>query len=54
MGGGQMEGLRVLTGHADYEVLKGYLHVAKAMELMNYNIYRLDDIYFRQFNYHNK
>lgn len=54
MGGGQMEGLRVLTGHADYEVLKGYLHVAKSMELMNYNIYRLDDIYFRQFNYHNK
>lgn len=51
MGGGNMESLRILTGHEDYDVLKGYLHIAKSMELMNFNIYRLDEVYFRQFNY---
>lgn len=51
MGGGNMESLRVLTGHEDYDVLKGYLHIAHSMELMNIDIYRLDERFFQQFRY---
>lgn len=41
--GGDMEKLRLLMGHSDYNVLRNYLHLS----LVYPNVYRIDDIFFR-------
>lgn len=42
--GGDMEKLRLFMGHADYEILKNYLHLS----LVYPDVYKLDDIFFRK------
>lgn len=46
--GGNMEMLRLLLGHADYNITKTYLHLAAQEQLIHSEIYRLDDIFFRR------
>lgn len=46
--GGNMEMLRLLLGHADYNITKTYLHLAAQEQLVNSDIYKLDDIFFRR------
>ena len=40
--GGDMEKLRLFMGHADYEILKNYLHLS----LIYPDVYKIDDIFF--------
>lgn len=40
--GGDIEKLRLFMGHANYEILKNYLHLS----LVYPDVYRLDDIFF--------
>ena len=42
--GGDMEKLRLFMGHADYEILKNYLHLS----LIYPDVYKLDDIFFKK------
>lgn len=51
LGGGSLEILRVLMGHTDYNVTKEYLHIASQSKIINLDIYKLDDIFFRVYNY---
>ncbi len=51
LGGGSLEVLRVLMGHTDYNVTKEYLHIASQSKIINLDIYKLDDIFFRVYNY---
>lgn len=46
--GGNMEMLRLLLGHADYNITKTYLHLAAQEQLIGSQIYKLDDIFFRR------
>lgn len=48
MGGGDMEQLRIMLGHADYNVTQNYLHLAAQFGLVQYPIYQLDSIFFRK------
>lgn len=50
MGGGSLENLRVLLGHSDYNVTKNYLHISTQQKLIHYDIYKLDKIYFQNYN----
>ena len=47
MGGGNLESLRLLLGHYDYAVTKQYLHLAAQFNLIHTDIYKLDDIFFK-------
>ena len=49
MGGGQLEILRVLLGHEEYTVTKGYIHLASQLGVINYDIYKLDGIMFSKY-----
>lgn len=49
MGGGQLEILRVLMGHEEYTVTKGYIHLASQLGVINYDIYRLDGVMFSRY-----
>ena len=40
---GDMEKLRLFMGHADYEILKNYLHLS----LVYPDVYKIDDIFFK-------
>lgn len=51
MGGGSLEGLRILLGHNDYGVTRQYLHLGTQMQLINFNIYRLATDVFTTFRY---
>lgn len=42
--GGDIEKLRLLMGHSDYEILKNYLHLS----LVYPDVYRLDDMYYQK------
>ena len=46
--GGNMEMLRLLLGHADYNITKTYLHLAAQEQLIHSDIYKLDDIFFKK------
>lgn len=46
--GGNMEMLRLLLGHSDYNITKTYLHLAAQEQLIHSDIYKLDDIFFRR------
>lgn len=48
IGGGNMEQLRIMLGHADYNVTQNYLHLAAQFGLVQYPIYQLDSIFFRK------
>ena len=45
--GGNLEFLRVLMGHSDYNVTKGYVSLAAQYKMLGVEVYRLDDIFFR-------
>lgn len=47
LGGGNMEFLRLMLGHSDYETTKVYLHLAQEAKMLHNDIYRLDPIFFR-------
>lgn len=47
LGGGNMEFLRIMLGHSDYETTKLYLHIAQEMNMLGADIYKLDPIFFR-------
>lgn len=47
MGGGNLEFLRLLLGHTDYNVTKDYLHLANYYQLLGAEIYKLDKIFFK-------
>ena len=48
-GGGNMEFLRLYLGHAGYAITKDYLHISYQMHIAGYQIYELDNIFFRNF-----
>lgn len=47
MGGGNMEFLRMMLGHADYETTKIYLHLAQQSKMLHSDVYRLDPVFFK-------
>ncbi len=47
MAGGNLEFLRVLLGHYDYTVTKGYSSLAAQYRMLGIPVYRLDPIFFR-------
>lgn len=47
MGGGNMEFLRLMLGHSDYETTKMYLHLAQQSKMLQVEIYKLDPIFFK-------
>ena len=48
IGGGNLEYLRILMGHTDYNVTRNYLHLASQFQLMGADIYKLDAIFFQK------
>ena len=48
MGGGNLEMLRILLGHSDYDVTKNYLHLANQYQILHAGIYKLDPVFFQQ------
>lgn len=54
MGGGNLENLRVLLGHSSYAVTQNYIKLATELSLVDYNIYKIDDIYFNSYDYHKR
>lgn len=47
LGGGNLEFLRLMLGHADYKTTKIYLHLAQEAKMLNSDIYKLDPVFFR-------
>ena len=41
--GGNLEQLRIILGHSDYNVTRHYLHLAASNKLLNYDYYKLDE-----------
>lgn len=46
LGGGDLESLRILLGHYDYNVTRIYLHLSAQFKFMKSDIYQLDTIFF--------
>lgn len=40
---GNLEQLRIILGHSDYNVTRHYLHLAASNKLINYDYYKLDE-----------
>lgn len=47
LGGGNLEFLRMMMGHSDYETTKLYLHLAQEAQMLGHSIYKLDPIFFK-------
>jgi len=47
-GGGDLETLRLLLGHSDYNVTQNYLHLSLEYKLTGAQIYQLDPIFFKK------
>ena len=47
LGGGNMEFLRLMLGHSDYETTKIYLHLAQESKMLHNDIYKLDPVFFK-------
>ena len=45
-GGGSLEFLRLLMGHSSYNVTLNYLHVAQICDLLQIDLYKIDDCFF--------
>lgn len=54
LGGGNLEILRVLMGHSDYNVTRNYLHISSQLKIVNYDIYQLDPCMFNDYILYNK
>ncbi len=48
VGGGNLEKLRIMLGHADYSITQNYLHLAAQFDIVRYPIYRLNPIFFKK------
>lgn len=48
MGGGNLETLRILMGHSDYNVTRKYLHLASQNQILGSDIYKLDSVFFKK------
>lgn len=48
LGGGDLESLRILLGHYDYNVTRIYLHLSAQFKFMHSDVYQLDSIYFQK------
>lgn len=48
VGGGNLEKLRIMLGHTDYDTTKVYLHLAAQFEIVRYPIYQLDPVFFER------
>lgn len=46
-GGGNLEFLRILLGHATIDITTRYLHVLAVSQVLDNDLYRLDDCYYR-------
>lgn len=46
VGGGDIEVLRMLMGHSDYETTKRYITLAAEMKVLHADIYQLDPMFF--------
>ena len=49
-GGGNLEFLRIILGHASYNITQRYLHIAAQCTISDIDIYRLDSCFFRNYN----
>ena len=49
-GGGNLEFLRVILGHASYNITQRYLHLAAQCTIADIDIYRLDKCFFKNYN----
>lgn len=49
-GGGNMEFLRVILGHASYNITQRYLHIAAQCMISYIDIYKLDKCFFKNYN----
>ena len=49
-GGGNLEFLRVLLGHASYNITQRYLHIAAQCMISDIDIYKLDKCFFKNYN----
>lgn len=47
LGGGNMEFLRLMLGHSDYDTTRMYLHLASEAQMLGHDIYKLDPIFFK-------
>jgi integrase/recombinase XerC/integrase/recombinase XerD len=47
VGGGNLEFLRLMLGHSDYETTKIYLHLANESKMLHIDIYKLDPVFFK-------
>lgn len=47
MGGGNLEFLRLMLGHSDYNTTRIYLHLAQESKMRHSDIYRLDPVFFQ-------
>ncbi len=54
LGGGSLEVLRILMGHESYDVTKQYLHIASQLKVMDFDIYKLDPVFFKTYNYNKR
>lgn len=54
LGGGNLEVLRILLGHTDYNVTRQYLHIASQLQLTDFDIYKLDPVFFKTYNYNKR
>lgn len=48
LGGGNLEFLRLLMGHSDYNITKRYLHLANQCSLLQADLYKLDSSFFKK------
>lgn len=53
-GGGNLEFLRVILGHATYNITQRYLHLAAQCTIADIDIYRLDSVFFKNYNNRNE
>lgn len=53
-GGGNLEFLRLYLGHASYNITQRYLHLAAQCTISDIDIYRLDKVFFRNYNNRNE
>lgn len=49
LGGGDLESLRMLLGHSDIKTTQKYIHLANTYRMMNPDIYRLDNVFFKTY-----
>lgn len=49
-GGGNLEFLRIILGHASYNITQRYLHIAAQCTISDIDVYRLDKCFFKNYN----